>query len=110
VNNDQINRKKQNKIDKHFDIVANGKKVKIMNYKITEHRDEYTGLMGQNIELITKIQNKILESKPIACIICKDNEELSFTGFWYKTFSQAGLFKYHYRADEIIIKDNNSVT
>ncbi len=106
MKHDQINRKKQNKIDKHFDILANGKKVKIMNYKITECRDGYSGLKGQNMEIITKISNKVLESKPIECIICKDNKELTFIGCWYSTFSRAGLFKYHYKADKIIIRDN----
>lgn len=106
MNHNQINKKKQNKIDKHFDIIANGKKVKIINYKITEGRDEYSGLMGQNMEIITKISNKVLESKPIECIICKDNKELNFIGSWYSTRSQAGLFKYHYSVDEIVIKDN----
>lgn len=106
MNHDQINRKKQNKIDKHFDITVYGNKVKIMNYKITECRDEYSGLMGQNMEITTKISNKVLESKPIECIICKDNKELKFIGCWYSTSSRAGLFRYHYKADEIIIKDN----
>jgi hypothetical protein len=106
MNHDQINKKKQNKIEKHFDITVNGSKVKIMNYKITEYRDEYSGLIGQKMEIITKISNKVLESKPFECLICKDNKEINFIGCWYSTFSRAGLFKYHYKADEIIIKEN----
>ena len=101
MNHEQINKHKQKKIDKHFDIAVNGKKAKIMNYKVSDYTDDYTGEKGQNMELITKISNKILEGKPVDCIICKDNIEMKFVGNWYTTFSQAGLFKYRYRVIEI---------
>lgn len=108
--NNQINRQKQKKIDKHFDIVANGKKAKIINYKLSDHIDEYTGEKSQNIEIITKISNKVFESKSIESVICKDNKELTFNGNWFSTFSHAGLSKYHYKVESLTLKDEPSVS
>jgi hypothetical protein len=100
---EQISRNKQKIIDKHIDITISGKKAKILNYKLGEMKDNYTGETKQVMEIITKITNKILEGKPVECLIKKDNEEVQFTGNWYSTHSHAGLYKYHYDVVSITI-------
>ena len=106
MNNDQANRLKQKKIDKHFDISVNGKKAKIINYKISEYVDNYTGEKKQDFEIITKISNKALEDKPVECSFSKDGKEITLTGDWYATRSHAGLYKYHYHLTDLKTEDS----
>lgn len=107
---EQISRNKQKKIDKHIDITVNGKKAKILNYKPGELADNFTGEKKQVLELITKIPNKVLEAKPVECLINKDNEEVRFTGNWHSTHVHSGLYKYHYDVLSIAISTTASET
>lgn len=103
MDHDHNNRLKQRKLDKHFNIVVNGKTVRILNYKINDVTNHLTNEPGQTIELITKITNGFSDHDKIECVISKENEEVRFTGTWYTTASQHGLKRYCYRVEKIDI-------
>ena len=59
----RIANKKARKIAKHFTILINGKKIKIINYRFKKYQDQFE--TGQIVELISKIKFPALPESAI---------------------------------------------
>lgn len=65
MDNDRYFKPKHRKLDKHFVISVNDRKVKILNYKIYSHWGDLDKQAYQVIEIITKISNQNLNIKEL---------------------------------------------
>ncbi|WP_256762451.1 hypothetical protein [Cohnella sp. WQ 127256] len=91
--------KKENqhrKLEKHFYVIINNKKVKILNFKIEDRVDDLTGEVVRVMTIITKIQNEILKEKEIQIQISTNETDINFKGKYKGEFSQPGLKRYLY--------------
>ena len=87
----------QRKLEKHFVIAVNGRRVKILNYKIYTHQDgleEY-----QVIELITKIPNENLNYERVSLVIEKVDIIIEVTGVIRCRGYQPGLSRYMFKIE-----------
>lgn len=98
---------KHRKLDKHFDITVNGKRVKILNYKISSYEDAIDKREYQTIELITKISNKNLNYKRVNIIIERENNIIEIAGIFRVSFSQPGLSRYQFRVNSYTEKNKD---
>ena len=73
-NNEDNRRKKEKKFLKHFDILINGKKVKILNYKIKDYKSVYV------IEFISQLKFDKADLGEVDIQIVTDKEKLDIKG------------------------------
>lgn len=85
------------KLEKHFNILVNGGKVKILKYKIISHMDAKLKQEYKTVELITKVSDDKLNSKRAEIIIQSDDRTIKLTGTFYGIQSQPGLKRYFYK-------------
>jgi len=83
-----INRSKNRKLSKHYDILINGKKVKILNYRIKVYKDSVVN--GRIIELISKLKFDKTDSGNVVIEIDKPNEKLTISGIWKFGWDEPG--------------------
>lgn len=77
----EIRKKKSKKLSKHFNILVNGEKTKILNYLIKDFKNDYD--CGQVIELISKIKFKTIKREDrenVIIIIENDKEKIIIEG------------------------------
>jgi hypothetical protein len=78
--NKNIRRNKDKKLSKHYDILINGKKVKILNYRIKNYKD--SSVSGRVIELISQLKFDKAGSSDVIIEIDAPNEKLTVAGTW----------------------------
>lgn len=83
--------KRQQKLARHFDILCNGKKVKILNFKLKETDGKLV------LELITKLSNILLSQKNIYFEIYNKNQSIQLYCTWISEFHQTNLKRYYYK-------------
>jgi hypothetical protein len=101
VDDEKYLKHRQKKLDKHYSIIVNGNKVKILNYKFNEYIDKVTNDKISTIQLITKISNDVFYSKKIECTICKGNEDIQLTGTFSSALQAVSLFRYTYKIESL---------
>lgn len=79
-NEDIICRKKDKKISKHFDILINDKKVKILSYKIADYKT--SAECGRVIEFISQQKFDKADKGEAYIKIGTENENLYINGVW----------------------------
>ena len=83
----KIANKKARKIAKHYPILINGKKVKIINYRFKKYKDPYES--GQLVELISKIKFPPLP-KLVKIEIKREGRLIQIQGRWKFGFHGPG--------------------
>ena len=81
----------QQKLTKHFTILCNGNKVKILNYKLKQEQDGKLVL-----ELITKIPNILLSQKNIRLEISDKKQPMQLYCTWLCELSEPNVKRYYY--------------
>lgn len=99
MDEDKFIKPKHRKLDKHFAVTVNGKRVKILKYKIYSHWDNLDKQEYQIIELITKISNESLNYKIVSIVIEKLDSIIEVTGIFHGGFFQPGLSRYMFRVE-----------
>lgn len=85
-NNEDNRRKKEKKFLKHFDILINGKKVKILNYKIKDYKSVYV------IEFISQLKFDKADLGEVDIQIVTDKEKLDIKGIYRFGWSGPGNY------------------
>ena len=83
--------KRIQKFKDHFTILCNGKRVKILNYKLEAELDNKLILV-----VITKIPNRLLSEKTIYFDIDDEKQPIHCFCKWFCEYIQPGLRKYYY--------------
>jgi phenylpyruvate tautomerase PptA (4-oxalocrotonate tautomerase family) len=101
LDGDKYINQKHRKLDKHFAITVNGKRVKILKYKIYNQGDKFDKQEVQIIELITKISNENLNirNKRVSIVIEKVDSIIEVTGLFYAGLFQPGLSRYMFKLE-----------
>lgn len=79
-NENNIRRKKEKKFSKHFDILINDKKVKILNYQIKDHKT--VSETGRIIEFISQLKFDKADQGDVHIQIVTDKEKFAINGVW----------------------------
>ncbi len=94
----KIESKKARKIAKHFTILINGQKIKIINYRFKKYQDQFE--TGRLVELISKIKFPALpESAKIE--INRDGRLIQIQGKWKCGFHEPGNYIESFIVNEI---------
>lgn len=80
-NEQNIRRKKDKKLSKHFDITINNQKYKIVNFLFKENKTD--DREGKTIQLISKLNIQISERKNVKIEIKQDGKLLEVNGDWH---------------------------
>ncbi len=99
-NEEKIRRKKDKKLSKHFDILVDNTKIKILNYHIKDHVTPFEN--DKVIILISKLKfDKIQQTKNDVIIrINTEKENILIKGEWKYAWHSAGNYGVAY-----LIKD-----
>lgn len=99
-NEEEIRKKKDRKWSRYFDILLNGKKVAILNYRIKNFKNSEED--GQVIELIS--QNKLPwgQDDPVFLQIDTEQEHLEITGRWKYGLHSPGNYQSAYFIDNLV--------
>lgn len=87
-NEDIIRRKKAKKFSKHFDILINNKKVKILNYQIKDSKTQSE--KGQIIEFISQLKFDKADQGEVNIRIMNDKEKITINGVWQFGWNSSG--------------------
>ncbi len=98
-NEENIRRKKDKKFLKHFDILINDKKVKILNYQIKEYKNSTEG--GQVIEFISQQKFDKADTGEVVIKIDTITEKLTINGIWKSGFDSSGNHGMTYRIEKL---------
>ena len=98
-NKDNIRRKKEKKFSKHFDILINDKKVKILNYKIKDYTTAYEN--GRVIEFISQLQFDKADHGEVDIKIVTNTEKLAIKGLWKFGWNGPGNYGIAYLIKEL---------
>lgn len=79
---------------KHFTIIVNDQKVKILKFKKDSVQDRFTSEEIITIELITKMDSPVFGQRKVKIEI---EDEPTIIGTFLSHFSQPGLHRYKYR-------------
>lgn len=79
ISEENISRKKEKTLSKHFDILIDGKKVKVVNYIIKNYKKGNEA--GQVIELISKYKLNMEFKKKVKINISEKNESIEIDGY-----------------------------
>jgi hypothetical protein len=88
INEDNICRKKEKKFSKHFDILINDKKVKILNYQIKDYKT--TSEKGRIIEFISQLKFDKADQGEVNIQIVTDKEKTNIKGVWKFSWNGPG--------------------
>ncbi|MFV0330497.1 MAG: hypothetical protein ACK5KL_11875 [Dysgonomonas sp.] len=100
-NEEKINKKKEKKLSKHFDILINNRKVKILNYQIKDYKTSLED--GKSLILISKFQfDRADRGEDYADIeIITEKEKLVIKGEWKSAWSSSGNYGMTYLIKEL---------
>ncbi|MDQ0416103.1 hypothetical protein J2Z48_000261 [Croceifilum oryzae] len=96
IKDDKFLKHTKRKIQKHFTILVNDQKVKILKFKKSSYQDRF-GEEISTIKLITKIDNLALRHRRVKIEI---EDEPTTIGTFVAGFSRPGLRTYTYRITE----------
>lgn len=96
---DPIRRKKEKKFSRHFDILINGKKVKILNYQIKDYKTAHEN--GRVIEFISQLKFDKAAQGEVDIQIATDKETIEVTGVWKFGWTGPGNFGMAYMIKEL---------
>lgn len=85
--------------DKHFQVIINNKRVRILNYKIEATIDDSTDKEVIILTLITKLYSEVFKDKEIQIQIKKNESNLILKGHYKGALLQPGLKRYIYNID-----------
>ncbi len=96
---ENINKKKGKKVSKHFEILINGRKIKIANFQIKDYKNSERS--GKIIKLISKF--KILDSqrKNVKLEIKNEGKFIELVGDFYCSVTDAGIYTVYYWINKI---------
>lgn len=99
INEEAINRKKDKILTKHFEILINDKRRKIINYIIKEkiHLER----KGKIIRLISKYNLTITERDNVRIEINHRDKSISILGDWCVAYGGLGQYNVEYWINEI---------
>lgn len=90
---------KNRKLSRHYDILINGKKVKILNYRFKNDRDSNTN--GRVIELISQLKFDKADIGDVVIEIDTPNEKMTISGTWKFGWSGPGNHGVAYLINEV---------
>ncbi|MGO4374920.1 hypothetical protein AB4Z21_30040 [Paenibacillus sp. MCAF20] len=93
------NENRQKMQDKHFEVIINNKKTKILNYSIENRSDDLTGEVVKILTIKTKIFSEVFKDKEIQIMISNDGNELKINGTYKGVLLQPGLRNYIYKVE-----------
>ncbi|NVO04182.1 MAG: hypothetical protein HXX09_15925 [Bacteroidetes bacterium] len=99
-NEENIRSKKDKKLSKHFDILINDKKVKILNYQFKDYKTSTES--GQVIEFISQMKFDKAEKGEVIIKINTLKEELTINGKWKIAWDGPGSHGTSYLIKKII--------
>ncbi|GEM_PF-2220048 len=99
-NEEEIRKKKDKKRSRYFNILVNGKKVAILNYRIKNFKDSEEE--GQVIELISQFKLEKVNYGESFLQIETDEEHLEITGRWKYGPHGPGNYQSAYFIDTLI--------
>jgi hypothetical protein len=96
---ENLRRKKDKKISKHFDIFINGEKFRIVNYfiKFENHGER----KGEFVHLISKFNIMISEKENVKILIIENETEIEIIGDWAFTSWNIGNYNVGYWINHI---------
>lgn len=98
-NDKKPRRNKDKKLSKHYDILINGKNVKILNYRIKNYKD--SSVSGRVIELISQLKFDKADSGDVIIEIDAPNEKLTVSGTWKFGWDEPGNHGVAYLINEV---------
>ena len=99
INDEKINRRKDKKLSKHFDILINDIKIKIVNFLIKDKN--YLNREGKVIRLISKYNININDRKNVRIKINHNNKSIDIVGDWCSASWGLGQYIVEYWIIEI---------
>jgi hypothetical protein len=90
LTDEDIARKKKKKVSKHYTILVNGEKQKILNYKI---RPAFKNKEERILELISKFKFANISPDYITTVIIDKDEKLIFEGTYYCAVLSLGNYQ-----------------
>ena len=102
ANEERIRRKKDKKIAKHFTILLNGEKYRIVSYQIKN--ENINDRAGKLIQLISKFDIMIVERKNVKLEIQNSDKNLEILGDWAYGWWSAGKYCNAYWINELYEK------
>lgn len=98
-NEDAANRQKERKFAKHFDILINGRRVKILNFQIKEYKDLTES--GRIIELISGQKFDKADQSEALIKIDTGNQIMEISGKWKFSRNGPGNYTISYWINEL---------
>lgn len=98
-NEKNIRRKKDKKLSKHFDILINDQKYKIINFLFKESKS--VERQGKTIQLISKLDIQISERKNVNIKINQNGKNYQIIGDWHLAWWGIGQNYVEYWINEI---------
>lgn len=93
-------KQRKKKLESHFYIIVNNKRVKILNYKI---EDKFDGITEQGVRILTlisKVPNEVLTEEVIDIHILTTETDIKVRGMYKGQLSQPGLKRYLYEIQQ----------
>ncbi len=82
--------KKAKKMRKHFDVLINGQKAKILNFRFKPYEDEYES--GEILELVSKVKLPLSPGDLASFEMTKDNNEFLIKGQFKSASISPGIY------------------
>lgn len=103
---ENINKKKNKKVSKHFEILMNGRKTKILNFLIKDYK--HLDRTGKIIQLISKFNITLSQRNNVKLEISKDGEMIEIVGDWCVEWYGVGQHYIVYWINEMKVKQTTT--